>query len=77
MYKEGTAFGKVIDGDFRVVELGSWLQPTKADYYYLQRLSVMLRQRKPAKVYIQGIVQRVRDRLLAGRARRDGRRRHR
>ena len=42
---------------------GSWLQPTKADYY-LQRLSVMLRQRKTAKV--QGIVQRARDRLLGG-----------
>ena len=43
--------------------MGSWLQPTKADYY-LQRLSVMLRQRKTAKV--QGIVQRARDRLLGG-----------
>ena len=32
-----SAFGKVIDGDLRVVELGSWLQPTKAEYY-LQRL---------------------------------------
>ena len=61
--EEKTAFGKVIDGDLRVVELGSWLQPTKADYY-LQRLSVMLRQRKTAKV--QGIVQRARDRLLGG-----------
>ena len=57
------AFGKVIDGDLRVVELGSWLQPTKAEYY-LQRLSVMLRQRKTAKV--QGIVQRARDQLLGG-----------
>ena len=55
--------GKVIDGDLRVVKLGSWLQPTKADYY-LQRLSVMLRQRKTAKV--QGIVQRARDRLMGG-----------
>ena len=61
--EENTAFGKVIDGDLRVVELGSWLQPTKADYY-LQRLSVMLRQRKTAKV--QGIVQRARDRLMGG-----------
>ena len=57
------AFGKVIDGDLRVVEMGSWLQPSKADYY-LQRLSVMLRQRKTAKV--QGIVQRARNRLLGG-----------
>ena len=61
--EEKTAFGKVIDGDLRVVEMGSWLQPTKADYY-LQRLSVMLRQRKTAKV--QGIAQRARDRLLDG-----------
>jgi len=61
--EESMAFGKVIDGDLRVVEMGSWLQPTKADYY-LQRLSVMLRQRKTAKV--QGIVQRARDRLLGG-----------
>ena len=57
------AFGKVIDGDLRVVEMGSWLQPTKADYY-LQRLSVMLRQRKTAKA--QGIVQRARDRPPGG-----------
>ena len=42
------AFGKVIDGDLHVVELGSWLQPSKVEYY-LQRLSVMLRQRKTAK----------------------------
>jgi hypothetical protein len=61
--EESMAFGKVIDGDLRVVEMGSWLQPTKADYY-LQRLSVMLRQRKTAKV--QGIVQRARDRLPGG-----------
>ena len=61
--EESVAFGEVIDGDLRVVEMGSWLQPTKADYY-LQRLSVMLRQRKTAKV--QGIVQRARDRLLGG-----------
>ena len=46
-----------------MVELGSWLQPTEADYY-LQRLSVLLRQRKTAKV--QGIVKRVRDALLGG-----------
>ena len=46
-----------------MVELGSWLQPTEADYY-LQRLSVLLRQRKTAKV--QGIVKRARDALLGG-----------
>ena len=50
-------------GDLRVAKLGSWLQPTKADYY-LQRLSVMLRKRKTAKV--QGIVQRARDALIGG-----------
>jgi len=26
-------FGRVIDGDLRVTEFGSWLQATKADYY--------------------------------------------
>ena len=61
--EEGASFGKVIDGDLRVVELGSWLQPTKVDYY-LQRLSVLLRQRKTAKV--QGIVKRARDALIGG-----------
>ena len=59
----GASFGRVIDGDLRVGELGSWLQPTKADYY-LQRLSVLLRQRKTAKV--QGIVKRVQDALFGG-----------
>ena len=39
--EEGTVFGKVTDGDLHVVELGSWLQPSKADYY-LQRLSAGL-----------------------------------
>ena len=53
----------MIDGDLRVVKLGSWLHPTKADYY-LQRLPVLLRQRKTAKV--QGIVQRARDALFGG-----------
>ena len=48
-------------GDLRAAELGSWLQPTKADYY-LQRLSVLHRNRKTAKV--QGIVQRTRDAQL-------------
>ena len=48
-------------GDLRVAELGSWLRPTKADYY-LQRLSVMLRKRKTAK--LQGIVQWARDALM-------------
>ena len=61
--EEGASFGKVIDGDLRVVKLGSWLHPTKADYY-LQRLPVLLRQRKTAKV--QGIVQRARDALFGG-----------
>ena len=53
----------MIDGDLRVVELGNWLQPTKADYY-LQRLSVLLRRRKTAKG--QGIVKRARDALFGG-----------
>ena len=55
--------GRVIDGDLRVTEFGSWLQPTKADYY-LQRLSVTHRRRKTAKV--QGAVRRARDALLDG-----------
>ena len=46
--EEGPAFGKVTTGDLRVAELGSWLQPTKGDYY-LQRLSVLLRKRMTAK----------------------------
>ena len=53
----------MIDGDLRVVKLGSWLQPTKADYY-LQRLSVLLRQRKMAKDDDEDRVQRMGD-LLA------------
>ena len=31
--EEGASFGRVIDGDLRVVELGSWLHPTKAGYF--------------------------------------------
>ena len=61
--EDGPAFGKVTTGDLRVAELGSWLQPTKGDYY-LQRLSVLLRKRMTAKV--RGIVQRARDALLGG-----------
>ena len=57
---QGLAFGKAVDGDLRMVEFGSWLQPTKADYY-LQRLSVLHRQCKTAKVL--GSVQRARDAL--------------
>ena len=40
--EEGASFGKVIDGDLRVVELGSWLQPTKADYYLQRRSQVQM-----------------------------------
>jgi hypothetical protein len=61
--EDGQAFGKVTTGDLRVAELGSWLQPTKGDYY-LQRLSVLIRKRMTAKV--RGIVQRARDALLGG-----------
>ena len=53
----------ITTGDLRVAALGSWLQPTNADCY-LQRLPVMLRKRKTAKV--QGIVQRARDALMGG-----------
>ena len=51
-------------GDLRVAELGSWLRPTKADYY-LQRLSVMLRKRTTAKV--PGIVQHAHLKIRAAR----------
>ena len=46
-----------------MAEFGSWLQPTKADYY-LQRLSVLHRRRKMAKV--KGVVQRARSALIGG-----------
>ena len=45
---EGTEFGRTVGGDLCMAECGSWLQPTKADYY-MQRLSVR-RRRKSAKV---------------------------
>ena len=53
--KEGKNLGSCTIDYYRVA--------LKADYY-LQRLSVLLRQRKTAKV--QGIVQRVRDALFGG-----------
>ena len=40
----GTSFGRVIDGDLRVTEFGSWLQPT-----YLQRLSVTHGDARPPR----------------------------
>ena len=61
--EEGTEFGRVVGGDLRMAEFGSWLQPTKADYY-MQRLSVLHRRRKSAKV--KGIVQRARSALAGG-----------
>ena len=60
----GASFGRVIDGDLRVTEFGSWLQHTKADYY-LQRLSVThptSDARPTAKA--QRAVRRARDALL-------------
>jgi hypothetical protein len=61
--EEGTEFGRIVGGDLRMAEFGSWLQPTKADYY-MQRLSVLHRRRKSAKV--KGIVQRARSALTGG-----------
>ena len=63
--EEGTEFGRIVGGDLRMAEFGSWLQPTKADYY-LQRLSVLHRRRKTAKV--NGVVQRARSALIGGSA---------
>ena len=63
--EEGTEFGRIVGGDLRsrMAEFGSWLQPTKADCY-MQRLSVLHRRRKSAKV--KGIVQRARSALTGG-----------
>jgi len=63
--EEGTEFGRIVGGDLRMAEFGSWLQPTKADYY-LQSLSVLHRRRKTAKV--NGVVQRARSALIGGSA---------
>ena len=63
--EEGTEFGRIVGGDLRMAEFGSWLQPTKADYC-LQSLSVLHRRRKTAKV--NGVVQRARSALIGGSA---------
>ena len=60
---DGTEFGRVVDGDLRMAEFGSWLQPTKADCC-MQRLSVLHRRRKTAKV--RGIVPRARNAMAGG-----------